>query len=214
MHRALAPRTLADQLLPRPSARVLGLVTDAVLVGAGTALVALCAQVTIPWHPVPFTGQTFAALLVGGLLGMSRGALALGLYFLVGALGAGVFQDGTGGWDMIAGPTGGYILGFILAAGLVGLFAERGADRRVVTMLGALLAGNVAIYLVALPWLANWTPPGADHELGWRAAYESGLEPFVLGDLAKVAAAAVLLPGGWALVRWLRGRPGQGGARP
>jgi biotin transport system substrate-specific component len=161
---------------------------------------------------VPFTGQTFAALLVGGLLGMTRGALALGLYFVLGALGAGIFQDGRGGWDMIAGPTGGYILGFILAAGLVGLFAERGADRRVVTMLGALLVGNVAIYAVALPWLASWTPPGAEQPLGWSAAVSSGLEPFVLGDLAKIAAAALLLPGGWALLRWLRARPGQDAA--
>jgi len=144
--------------------------------------------------------------LRAGLLGALAGVL-------IGALGAGVFQDGRGGWEMVTGATGGYLVGFVLAAGLVGLLAERGADRRVATMLGALVLGNVVIYAVALPWLAGWTPPGADAELGWRAAYESGLEPFVLGDLAKIAAAAVLLPGGWALVRRFRGRrDGAGGS--
>lgn len=205
MQRAVAYGTLVDEMVPRPSARMRALAADAALVGAGTALVAASAQVVIPWHPVPFTGQTFAALLVGGLLGMRRGALSLGLYLVLGALGAGVFQEGRGGWDMIAGPTGGYIVGFVLAAGLVGLLAERGADRRVGTTVAALALGNVAIYAVALPWLAAWTPPGADTPLGWEAAYRSGLEPFVLGDLAKLMAAAVLLPGGWALVRRLRG---------
>jgi biotin transport system substrate-specific component len=206
MNRTLRYPTLADAALPRPSSRTTALVKDVLLVAAGTTLVSLCAQVRIPWHPVPFTGQTFAVLLVGGLLGLLRATAALALYFVIGALGAGVFQDSTGGWDVISGPTGGYIIGFILAAALVGYFAERGADRRLVPMIGVLLLGNAVIYVPGVAWLAHWTPPGATHDLGWSAAYDSGLTPFLLGDLIKLAAAAALLPAGWALLQHFRPR--------
>jgi biotin transport system substrate-specific component len=192
---------IADRVVPRGESRTSTLIRDVLLVLTGAGLVSVLAQIAIPWFPVPFTGQTLAVLLVGGMLGALRGALSLAVYFAIGALGAPVFTDQSGGWNVITGATGGYIIGFILAAALVGWLCERGADRRVVPMMGALLLGNVMIYAVGLPWLANWTPPGAEAAFGWSQAYEFGLQPFVLGDLLKLAVVAALLPAGWALLQ-------------
>ena len=193
--------TIADRLVPRSESRAATLTWDLVLVLAGTALVSLLAQVSIPWYPVPFTGQTLAVLLVGGMLGAWRGALSLALYFAIGALGAPIFSDQSGGWDIITGATGGYIIGFILAAAVVGWLAERGADRRVVPMIGVLLLGSVLIYAIGVPWLADWAPAGDGVKFGWSQAYEFGVQPFILGDLIKLAVAASLLPAGWALLQ-------------
>ena len=193
--------TIADRLVTRSESRAATLTWDLVLVLAGTALVSLLAQVSIPWYPVPFTGQTLAVLLVGGMLGAWRGALSLALYFAIGALGAPIFSDQAGGWDIITGATGGYIIGFILAAAVVGWLAERGADRRVVPMIGVLLLGSVLIYAIGVPWLANWAPAGDGVKFGWSQAYEFGVQPFILGDLIKLAVAASLLPAGWALLQ-------------
>lgn len=200
MH-ALRYGTIVDRIVPRAEGRSSALLRDLVLVLCGTGLVAGLAQVAIPWHPVPFTGQTLAVLLVGGILGALRGTLALAVYFVIGALGAPIFSDQSGGWDIITGATGGYIIGFILAAAVVGWLADRGADRRVVPMIGVLLLGNVLIYAIGVPWLASWEPAGDGVAFGWSQAYEFGVQPFILGDLLKLAIAAALLPAGWALLQ-------------
>ncbi len=193
--------TIADRVIPRPQERSNAIIRDLVLVLGGTALVAGLAQISIPWHPVPFTGQTLAVLLVGGVLGSVRGGLALVAYFIIGALGAPIFSDQSGGWEIISGATGGYIIGFIVAAAVVGWLAERGADRRVMSMVGALLLGNVLIYAFGVPWLASWDPAGDGVAFGWAEAYKTGVQPFILGDLVKLAFAAALLPAGWALLQ-------------
>jgi biotin transport system substrate-specific component len=192
---------IVDRVVPRGQTRASTLVRDILLILAGTAVVSLLAQVSIPWYPVPFTGQTLAVLLVGGMLGALRGALSLAVYFAIGALGAPIFSEQAGGWDIITGATGGYIIGFILAAGAVGWLCERGADRRVVSMIGVLLLGNVLIYAIGVPWLANWSPAGDGVTLGWSQAYELGVQPFILGDLLKLAIVAAILPAGWALLQ-------------
>jgi biotin transport system substrate-specific component len=201
--------TLIEQLLPQTDfenaadSRDAAIVRDVVLVMAGVVLVALCAQITIPWHPVPLTGQTFAVLLVGGLYGMVRATVTLAAYFAVGLLGVGVFADGSSGWDYVQGPTGGYLVGFIVAAGFIGFMAERGLDRRVVPMIGALLVATAIIYALGAWWLAEWEVPSTGEPFGWSAAYTSGVEPFILGDLAKLAAVAGLLPAGWKIAEKL-----------
>ena len=193
--------TIVDRVLPRPEARSSALVRDLVLILCGTAIVSGLAQISIPWYPVPFTGQTLAVLLVGGVLGSVRGGLALFAYFAIGALGAPIFTEQSGGWDIITGATGGYIIGFILAAAVVGWLAERGADRRVMSMVGVLLLGNIIIYAFGVPWLASWAPAGDGVAFGWSQAYKTGVQPFILGDLVKLAFAAALLPAGWALLQ-------------
>jgi biotin transport system substrate-specific component len=201
--------TLADALVPRGNTLAFAVARDSGLIAAGALLVAISAQVNIPWYPVPFTGQTFAVLLVGGLLGAWRGAASLSLYALVGILGLPVFSEQSGGWTYFNGTTGGYIIGFIVAAALVGFLCERGADRNILSLLGVLVLGNAVIFLCGAAWLANVTNPGTGEEFGWGAAYRLGVEPFYLGALVKIGAVAALLPAGWSLVGHLgldRGR--------
>lgn len=172
--RATLDGMLLDRVLPTPSERSAALAVDLALVAVGVALMTLASQISIPWHPVPLTGGTFGALLIGGLYGVRRATLTLVAYLGIGAAGLGVFAGWSGGWDYVTGSTGGYLVGYLVCAALVGA-----------------------------SWLAPWTPPGADQALGWRSAYELGVEPFVPGDVVKLFFAACLLPGGWALLRVL-----------
>jgi biotin transport system substrate-specific component len=170
--------------------------TDVLLVLAGTGLVAAAAQVSIPlpFTPVPITGQTFAAVLVGASLGSVRGFSSLLLYMLLGMAGAPIYSDQTSGMDVISGPTGGYIIGFVLAAALTGYLAEKRWDRKVSSAIAAMLTGNVLIYLIGLPWLA------VDLGTNLEKTLEFGLYPFVPGDVFKLYLAAMLLPTAWKLV--------------
>jgi biotin transport system substrate-specific component len=178
-----------------------GILTDLVLVAAGAGFVALAAQFEIKlWFtPVPITGQTFAVLLVGASLGALRGAASLGLYFLVGLAGAPIYAGGEGGWEWVKGATGGYLVGFILAAAVTGWLAERRWDRRFNSAVAAMLTGSVVIYALGLPWLAHVANTGLEDTL------ELGLYPFVVGDLLKLYLAGALLPGAWRLVQHFRG---------
>ena len=201
--RHAAEGTLLDSIIPRPSDRAAAIGLDVCLVAAGVILMTIASQISIPWHPVPLTGGTFGALLIGGLYGFRRALLALGAYTLLGIVGLGVWADWSGGWDTFTGSTGGYIVGYIVAACIVGWFADHGASQDVTKMIGVMLIANATIYLFGVTWLANWTPPGATEELGWNAAYEFGIQPFVPGDIVKLFFAACLLPGGWKLMRLL-----------
>ena len=187
------PRTLVDVVLPRSRSWLF----DAALIVVFSALVALTAQVEIPLRPVPITLQTLGVLLTGALLGSSRGVLALLLYLAEGAVGLPVFAGGMSGVAYMLGPTGGYLVGFVVAAGLVGWLAERGWDRRPAWTVLAMVAGNLAIYVFGVVWLAVL--------LGdLRTALVQGALVFVIGDLIKIVIAALVLPGGWALARLRR----------
>ncbi len=175
-----------------------GPVTDALLVLAGTGLVAAAAQVSIPFKPVPLTGQTFAVLLVGSSLGAVRGTASLALYLWLGVAGAPIYADGHHGWSVFTGATGGYIVGFVLAAAATGYLAERGWDRRFSSAVGAMLTGNVLVYAVGLPWLAVVLGTNLEQTL------ELGLYKFVPGDLLKLYLAAAFLPTAWKLVERVR----------
>jgi biotin transport system substrate-specific component len=169
------------------------LVYDASLIAGGSLLVALAAQVAIrlPFSPVPVTGQTLAVLLVGALLGSRRGALSLLAYLLEGLAGLPVFAAGASGFAYAMGPTGGYLVGFVAAAFVVGWLAERGWDRRLITAVVAMVVGNVAIYACGLPWLSTFVG---------KQAPALGLAPFVTGDVLKLVLAAIVLPAGWKLL--------------
>jgi biotin transport system substrate-specific component len=182
---ALRRPVLADRFISR------SLASDAALVVGGTALTAVLAQVAVPLWPVPITGQTLAVLLVGGALGSVRGTLAMVLYALVGILGLPVFSDGTSGASVLGGPTGGYIVGFVLAAALTGALAERKWDRKLAGGMVSYLAGSAAVFAVGLPWLA------ASLGLGLQETLAAGLYPFVIGGVIKAAIAAGVIRLGW-----------------
>lgn len=169
---------------------------NAILVITGSLLVALSAQFAVPLAPVPITMQPFAVLLVGASLGARRGALAMALYLAEGAAGLPVFAAGGCCVARLVGPTAGYLWSYPLAAGLVGVLAERGLDRRPLTAMAAMLAGTAVIYLIALPWLALFV--GAGRVLA------DGMLPFIVGDVAKIALAGGVLPGAWLALRSLR----------
>lgn len=193
---------IADRIIPRT------LAADAVLVLGGAAFTALMAQLVVPMWPVPITGQTLAALLVGASLGWARGASAMVLFALVGVLGAPISAANAqgahpAGIAWLTSPSFGYVVGMILAAGVVGWLAERKWDRRVLKAIVAFLAGEVVVYAVGLPWLAvSLAGLGLPHDAG--AVLASGLTPFLLGDAIKALAAGALLPAAWWLVRRAR----------
>ena len=236
--------TLADAVFPRirTSSRTAAVARDVALMVGFAGFVALCAQVAIrlPWTTVPITGQTFGVLVAGGALGMWRGAGALAIYMLAGFI-MPVYAPGnpgvTGSWDVHfilpwkgthAFPwdisSGGYIVGFILAAAIVGYLAQhRQWDRKPWVHLGMLL-GNIAVYVPGLLWLAyligsGWVHPVAGKPLAdlipgagtWSKTLVGGLYPFIVGDLMKLLLASATLPAAWALVqRWRK--PQSGGA--
>lgn len=186
---AIAARrpVLADLV---PGARL----RDALLIATGAGLTGAAAQLSIhtPLSPVPFTLQTLAVLLVGASLGSVRGLLSMSLYLLAGVAGVPWFAGHGHGWG---GASFGYLIGFLLAAGMVGALAERRADRRVATTILLMLAGNVLIYLVGAGWLA------LDLHLSAAQAFALGVRPFVVSDLVKTGIAAIALPSAWRLAR-------------
>jgi biotin transport system substrate-specific component len=193
---AALPRypVLADVL---PGARV----RDAVLVVSGALLTALFAQISIdvPPSPVPITGQTLAVGLVGATLGARRGASSLGLYAVLGLF-LPFYADGESGWDVIWGASGGYIIGFIVAAGVIGWLAEHGADRHVLLAFLAFVAGQLVIFAFGLVGLKIAVGES------WDWTIHNGFSIFIVGGLVKAVIGAVALPSAWRIVRRFESR--------
>ena len=204
---ALAPRTLAD-LLPAPTVASQRISRDAALIGGFAALTAVLAQVkfSLGFTPVPITGQTLATLLAGTVLGWKRGAASQFVYWV-----AGIFMpfawyanDETGssisaGWNYAIGTTAGYMVGFVLAAALVGALAERGQDRDLMTSVPAMLAGTAVIYTCGVGWLAiKLDIPVATGETN---AIGLGLVPFLIGDAIKLIIAGAAAPAVWRILK-------------
>lgn len=185
-----APAVISARVLPRTR------VTTTALVVGFALLTAAAAQIEIPlWFtPVPITGQTFAVLLAGAALGWQAGAASQMLYVGLGAIGLPFYSGGEGGWEVATGATGGYLIGFIVAAALIGALAERRQDRSIITAIPAFLAGSAVIYLFGVTWLASRLGVGAIE------AMELGMVPFVIGDLVKIVLAGLTLPAAWRLV--------------
>jgi len=179
------PGVLAD-LVPG------GIVRDVALVVGAAALTGLSAQIAIPlpFTPVPITLQTFAVLLTAAALGPMRAATAMLLYLAVGVAGVPWFAQQNAGW---AFPTFGYVIGFVVAATLVGALARRGADRSVVGTIGLMVGGNLVIYAIGVSYLAAAIGVGLPEAIGL------GMTPFLIGDGLKILLAAGLLPAAWRL---------------
>ena len=188
--------TFAPTLYTRTFPRSAGWLRDVTLIALGTLFVAILAQVRIPlpFTPVPLTGQTFAVLLVGAMLGSKRGMASLALYLVLGALGLPVFAGGASGIAYLSGATLGYLVGFVAAAAVVGLLAERGLERSVRTSLLPFFVGTVIIYALGVAWLSLVYG-------SFGQAVAAGLVPFLIGDAVKLVAAALVLPAAWKLVK-------------
>ena len=205
--------TLGDFLVPiRVGERASSWQRHLLMIVVGTLLVVAGARISFyvpPNFDVPVSLQTFGVLFGSALLGFRRALMSVGLYILLGAIGLPVFafnqatqQYASGVQTIVAvndglialGPTGGYILGFVVAAGLVGRLAELGWDRHVGGSIAAMVLGNAVIYVVGVPWLM--IARGYDLQTGLAF----GFWGFVIGDLLKLAAAAALLPVGWWVV--------------
>jgi biotin transport system substrate-specific component len=199
--------TLGDFLVPiRLGELVTARQRHALMVAAGVAIITLSAQVVIPlpFTPVPITGQTFGILFTSALLGFRRSLVTVGIYLALGLIGLPVFAGWESGLEKIVsvvdgaiviGATGGYLIGFLFAGGLVGRLAELGWDRHIGGSVGAMVIGNGVIYLFGVPWLM--AALGVD----FAKALELGFYPFLVGDVIKIALAAALLPAGWWLVK-------------
>ena len=176
-----------------------GVGREVILILGGSLLIALSAQLQfiLPFSPVPITGQTFTVLLLGALYGSKRGPATVITYLALGVLGLPVFAGGAFGVARLVGPTAGYLVGFLVAAFVVGLLSERGWDRKPWTTAASMIIGNGIIYMTGVLWLSRF--------VGWQAVLSTGFLPFLAGDALKIALATILLPAGWKLI----GRSGQ-----
>jgi biotin transport system substrate-specific component len=176
-------------------------VTEALIITMGAALIALSAQIAIPlpFTPVPVTLQPLAVLLVGASMGSWRGAASAVLYIAVGMLGLPVYAEGHQGLQYVVGATGGFLIAFPIAAAVTGWLSERWHwDRGIVKAAGAMLVGSAVIYVIGLTWLSG------NLGTGFEKTLELGFFPFVLGDICKVIIAALALPGAWKIVQKLK----------
>lgn len=186
--------TLVPTLSTKYFPQVSNTVKDIILVLFGSWLVAFFAQIEIPMQPVPITGQTFAVLLVGALLGSKRGAMSMIAYIAQGGMGLPFFAGGASGFSVLTGATLGYLVGFVGAAYVVGQLAERGLERSVRTSIIPFLVGTIVIYFFGVAWLALFLN-------SFSQAVQFGLLPFLIGDTIKLVLAAVALPVAWKFIK-------------
>jgi biotin transport system substrate-specific component len=190
----LLDATLASTLLPaRRSAR---LARDAALVIGGALALAVSAKVQVPFYPVPMTLQTLVVLILAAACGARLGAAAVALYLVEGLFGAPVFAGAVAGPAYMAGPTGGYLIGFLAAAAVVGFLAERGWDRSWAPLIAAMTIGHAVIFAFGYAWLAALVGP--------EKAFALGVAPFALATVVKTLLAAALVGAGWGAVAQLR----------
>jgi biotin transport system substrate-specific component len=186
--------------LPRPQVRSMQIAREVTLIAGFALLTAALAQVRIPlgFTPVPVTGQTLAVLLAGASLGAWRGASSQLLYWLMGMVGLPFYSNGTGGWSVATGPTMGYLVGFIVAAAVVGRLAEYRHDRHVLTSVAAMTMGSMIIYVCGATWLAiNLGIPLATGE---QNAISLGVTPFLVGDVIKMCLAGLATASTWRFI--------------
>lgn len=181
-------RTLRSAVLPRSTA-----LSNLGLVLGGTAFLAAMAQISIPvpGSPVPVTGQTLAVLLLGTAYGATLGFSTFAFYLLMGIAGAPIFAGGSHGISKVAGATGGYLVGMLLASVVLGALAGRKWDQRIKTVIPTMLIGSVIIFSFGVTWLHIYTGQS------WAWSFDKGLTPFILGEFLKIAIASTALPTIW-----------------
>ena len=184
----LSQKTIVDAVIPGE-----GALRDTMLIAGGVALTAVCAQVTIPWQPVPFTLSTLSVMLCGLSLGVKRGVLSQLLYVLLGVAGVPVFAHGASGMQAIAGMTGGYILAYAVVAAVLGWMAQNGWTKNVWKTAAAMAIGAAIVLSCGAAWLSAF--------IGWQAAVKGGVVPFVIPEILKAVVVIMALPAAWQLTK-------------
>ncbi|MEL6504108.1 MAG: biotin transporter BioY [Pseudomonadota bacterium] len=183
---ALAPTLVADRGLNRT-------VTNIALVVVGTAIMALAAKIQVPFFPVPMTLQTLAVFAIAAAYGRNLAVATMLLYLAEGAMGLPVFAGPEAGVAYMMKGTAGYLVGFVVAAAIIGEAADRGISQRPVTMFGVIVAADVIVFALGFAWLSTL--------IGAEKAWQFGVVPFVLGDLFKIALATAAIALGWKLLK-------------
>ena len=190
---------LIDVILkPQISKRSMVIVQLSLII-TGTLLLGASALIKVPLYPVPITGQTLIVLLIGMTYGPRLGGITIATYLLEGALGLPVFAGGAFGITELFSPSGGYLLGFLIAAVVMGFLAERGMGQNIFNTVSAMLIGNIIIYMFGVVWLSGF--------IGVKHAIEFGFWPFLIGDVIKIAIASFLMPKAWHLIRNIQKLP-------
>lgn len=183
--------TLRGALITRTTAT-----TQFALVVGGVAFMSLLAQISVPvpGTPVPVTGQTLGALLLGSAYGASLGFTTFASYLIVGFLGAPVFAAGAHGLSRITGATGGYLVGMLIASLVTGYLAGRKWDQKILTVIPTMLIGDLIIFTAGLIWLHH------SIHANWTTTFKFGFTPFVWGEMIKIAIASTAMPTLWRFV--------------
>ncbi len=179
-----------------PAGGMSRLARDVALVVLGSILLTVSAKIQVPFWPVPMTMHTFAVMIIGAAFGARLGGATVLAYLAQGAAGIPVFAGGAG-LAYLAGPTGGFLVGFFFAAVLIGWLAERGLDRHLLTAAATFVVGNAVIFALGIGWLTVL--------IGFEQAIAGGLLPFIPGELLKIALAVAMLPMAWRALRHMRG---------
>jgi biotin transport system substrate-specific component len=179
-----------------PARRTARLVRDAALVFGGALALAVSAKIQVPFYPVPMTLQTLVVLTLAAAYGVRLGVAAVALYLVEGLFGAPVFAGALAGPVYMAGPTGGYLVGFLAAAALIGFLAERGWDRTWLRLLAAMTIGHAVIFAFGFAWLAVLIGPAK--------AFAFGVAPFILATVIKTLLGVALVSAAWGGVARLR----------
>jgi biotin transport system substrate-specific component len=194
------PNTLLG--LYQPKGDVAKLASNLATVVLGTLLITICAKINVPVWPVPVTLQGFAVAALAAAFGMRIGVATVALYLLEGAMGLPVFATG-GGLAYLVGPTGGFLLGFLVMAAIIGYAADKGASGKPLTLFGAMLVGNAALFVLGFAWLlllsgqAQWL----DQTNVVASAFSKAVQPFIVWDILKMALAALTVSGIWGQLR-------------
>ena len=188
---SLSATSLRSSLIPRST-----VLSNSVLVVSGVMGLAALAQIAVPvpGSPVPVTGQTLGVLILGTAYGSTLGVTTFALYLLVGIAGVPVFANGSHGLDRIAGATGGYLIGMLVATFVLGQLARFRLDQKFLTALPSMLIGTITTFLFGLVWLHQYTGQS------WGWTINAGLTPFIVGEVLKIAIAGTSLPTIWRVV--------------
>ena len=194
------PNTLLGVFQPKGDAARLA--SNLATVVLGTLLITLCAKINVPVWPVPVTLQSFAIAALAAAFGLRIGVATVALYLLEGAFGLPVFAGASAGLPYLMGPTGGFLIGFLLLAAIVGYAADRGASGKPLTLFAAMLVGDAVLFVLGFAWLlfmagqAQWI----DQANVVASAFAKAVQPFIIWDILKMALAALSVTGAWSIL--------------